>query len=390
MRLLYDLTATQPATGKYHGGGEYGKVVFERLLEIAEGTEVIGLWDPDRWIDPNVRASIQAHDILLREVGDYHSLQNALEGGDRFYSALPYNYGSLDFSGVEFIATVHGLRPVEMPTDRYEYRYDRTLRGWAKYVGKHILRDWYINRHRRRFQALIQTEARAKTVIVPSRHTKYAFLDVFPAAEEVDVRVLYSPQQAAATVAGTEPLEEAGVVPEQYVLLVSGGRWIKNAYRAVRALDVLFDRHPSLDLQVVVAGVEDAMSLFGVLRNRSRFHFFGYVKRPVLESLYQHAHSLLYPTLNEGFGYPPLEAMRYGTPVICSGVTSLPEVCQDAALYVSPYSAGEIRNRVLTLAREEAVYREYQKRAERRYEQVAERQSADLDALCHLLLHPHS
>lgn len=54
------------------------------------------------------------------------------------------------------------------------------------------------------------------------------------------------------------------------------------------------------------------------IKNKSHFVLLEYVDNNVLESLYKGAYALIYPTLNEGFGYPPLEAMKYGTPVLSS------------------------------------------------------------------------
>ncbi len=51
---------------------------------------------------------------------------------------------------------------------------------------------------------------------------------------------------------------------------------------------------------------------------------------------------LAYPSLYEGFGFPPLEAMQYGTAVLASNVSSIPEVCGDAALYIDPYDEKDI------------------------------------------------
>lgn len=63
----------------------------------------------------------------------------------------------------------------------------------------------------------------------------------------------------------------------------------------------------------------------------------------VLGSLYRQAVALVYPSLYEGFGIPPLEAMSYGCPVACSGTSSLPEVVGDAALTFEPGSPEEMR-----------------------------------------------
>jgi len=54
---------------------------------------------------------------------------------------------------------------------------------------------------------------------------------------------------------------------------------------------------------------------------------------PELADLYSHAHALVYPSLYEGFGFPPLEAMQFGTPVIAANASSIPEICGDAAVY---------------------------------------------------------
>ena len=96
------------------------------------------------------------------------------------------------------------------------------------------------------------------------------------------------------------------------------------------------------DLNLVLVGTKgwniDAL-LAEVARNeriRSRLVFTGFVPDADLAPLYAGALAFVYPSLYEGFGLPPLEAMQCGLPVITSNVSSLPEVVGDAALLVPP------------------------------------------------------
>ena len=57
---------------------------------------------------------------------------------------------------------------------------------------------------------------------------------------------------------------------------------------------------------------------------------------------YRHAHAFIYPSLYEGFGIPPLEAMSVGCPVVCSKVSSIPEIVGDAAFQFDPYNSDDL------------------------------------------------
>ena len=107
--------------------------------------------------------------------------------------------------------------------------------------------------------------------------------------------------------------------------------------------------------------------------------------RSLLNSLHRSAYALFYPSLNEGFGYPPIESMKYGVPVAASGVSSIPEICGDAALYFDPYNILEMSNRILQLG-DPSIYEQLQEKGMARYALVSERQKRDLDSLVNFLL----
>ncbi|SNX29605.1 Glycosyltransferase involved in cell wall bisynthesis [Polynucleobacter meluiroseus] len=80
-----------------------------------------------------------------------------------------------------------------------------------------------------------------------------------------------------------------------------------------------------------------------------RVHFTGYVDAEVLHQYFAHAELMVFPSLYEGFGLPPLEAMAAGCPVLCSNSASLPEVCGDAAIYFDPNRVSDIAEKMLAL-----------------------------------------
>jgi alpha-1,3-rhamnosyl/mannosyltransferase len=75
----------------------------------------------------------------------------------------------------------------------------------------------------------------------------------------------------------------------------------------------------------------------------------GYVADSELAWMLQNARALVYPSLYEGFGYPPLEAMAQGCPVLTTKVSSMPEVCGDAALYVTPGDRRQLAEAIVEL-----------------------------------------
>ncbi len=117
---------------------------------------------------------------------------------------------------------------------------------------------------------------------------------------------------------------------------------LKNLINAFRRASI-----PS-DFKLVIVGGKNKLFNSLSLDNeadselRNRVVFTGYVSDEKLSCLYQHAKVFVYPSLYEGFGIPPLEAMVYGCPTIVSNTSSLPEVCGLATLYIDPYQPQSI------------------------------------------------
>lgn len=116
-------------------------------------------------------------------------------------------------------------------------------------------------------------------------------------------------------------------------LLYPARAWPHKNHRTLfAAFEVLVQRHP--DLELVLTSYEGAVP--------DRVRSLGHVPRGELIRLYQTAAALVFPSLYEGFGQPPLEAMACGCPVACSNAASLPEVCGEAARFFDPTSVEEM------------------------------------------------
>ena len=142
---------------------------------------------------------------------------------------------------------------------------------------------------------------------------------------------------------------------DPYVLYAGNIKPHKNLERLIEAFHLL--RRGGLDnVKLLIIG--DEISKYATLRravHRYKLHkhvrFFGFVPDSTLAVLYRLAGVFVFPSLYEGFGLPPLEAMASGTPVVTSNLSSLPEVVGDAAMLIDPYDPASIEQamrRVLT------------------------------------------
>lgn len=116
-----------------------------------------------------------------------------------------------------------------------------------------------------------------------------------------------------------------------------------------------------LDLSLVLVGVQGwkNKSIFEEIKKdkklKSRLFFTGFVPDEDLSAIYSGATCFVYPSLYEGFGLPPLEAMQCGIPVITSNVSSLPEVVGDAGITINPKDEDELSQAIYRVASDQAL-----------------------------------
>jgi len=203
---------------------------------------------------------------------------------------------------------------------------------------------------RRKFSALLlEAVGRATRVITSSRYTAEQLLAHTPVSpSKLRIIPLGVDPPALTLSPGERRLARERLVGEGNQMILSVGvlQTRKNTLNALRALETLPEQY-----RLVLVGGDGygSEAIHEYIRRQglaSRVQVRGYVAMEELRVLYQSASVLLFPSWEEGFGLPVLEAMANGLPVVASRTASLPEVGGDAALYVDPHDPQDMAAKV--------------------------------------------
>ncbi|MGH2712133.1 MAG: glycosyltransferase family 4 protein [Actinomycetota bacterium] len=219
---------------------------------------------------------------------------------------------------------------------------------------------------RRWLQRLDRAIKQAAEVIVPSEATRADLLELYSVEPERVTVIHHGVDRAEIRAASEEEVDrerERFGIHGRYLLFLGGLEPRKNLPRLVRAFARSGD-----GASLVIAGAsvswnpEGRDQLDSALRalteeQRARVVMTGYLGTREKAALLTGAEALVFPTLYEGFGFPLLEAMACGTPVLTSNVSSLPEVAGDAALLVDPLNEESIADGIERLLGD-AAYRQ--------------------------------
>ncbi|MFH0911336.1 MAG: glycosyltransferase family 1 protein [Planctomycetota bacterium] len=207
------------------------------------------------------------------------------------------------------------------------------------------------------YRILPKTVERAARLVVPSHAVKRAVVDTFTSIRSDKVRVIpWGVSERFRPLAERAEREAAALrlgLPPRYILHVGRNEPKKNIAQAVKAFfAAMLDK--KLPHQMVLAGptgwgVRERERMVQQLGLESRVVCLGYVDERDLPAVYSLADALVFPSLAEGFGFPVLEAMACGTPVIASDIPALSELAEGAAHLVRPGSLPALRNAIETV-----------------------------------------
>lgn len=385
--ILFDLKATQPTSknsAKFHGGGEYTKELFFEIIERIDSLDNFEVfYDSTLYIEDRLLDKVKEKNIKSHLISNINDIQSLIDNNSYhlFISFLPYKYYNINFNKTKTMFTLHGIRPLETPIDKYYLKFSSKPYDILKYILISLFKKRYINRQKDKFKKLLTI---GDYILVPSLHTKYSLSSFFTDVDVDKLHILHSPiTKISSTNMEFEKnfMNKNNLESKKYLMLISTDRWIKNSYRVILALNEIYKENKCNMKTVLVGGKH----MLKYVENKNNIISLDYLKRDELEVLYKNSYSLIYPSLNEGFGYPPIEAMKYGTVVLTSAITSIPEVCLDNVIYFNPYDEKEIKNRILMVLNEKEVYATYESKGKSGYNSLIKVQELHIDKLLSFL-----
>jgi glycosyltransferase involved in cell wall biosynthesis len=320
------------------GIGNYTFSMIEKLHEIDQENNYTFLW-PDNNPAPYIpfKSSYSFYSLPKddeREAIEI-SLWLSMEGADLFH--LPQNGFRIPATKTsKLIVTIHDLIPYFLPE---------------------MVRPSFLKRFTREMPEIVD---QADHILTVSEFSKQDIVKIF-GTDPNKISVVYS--------APTEAYHPLPKIPTQkklaatyglkkpFILYAGGLNPRKNVPELIYAYSKVYRELPQLQQLVVLGGngkhTDQLKQLVESLNLKEDIVFPGFVNSEDLPLFYNGADLFVYPSLYEGFGLPPIEAMACGTPVITSNISSIPEIVGDAAIQVNPNDTLQLAESILSVLNHE-------------------------------------
>lgn len=389
MNILFDQTEAQATY--FNGAAEYAQALFLQMISQLNNHPEVTLFSlyssarsfryqalsPES-LESNSRViPVDYRKKSLKQIVKENHIDLLFVTCAQSFCDLPL--GDLSRIGCKVVLVIHDMYVEEMASSKIEYLYylSHPWRMVYNLLGRIKVRLFSGTMTSRPVLMRKLIEDNDSVIVTVSNYTKQSIEYFFPTLRE-RIHVFYSPMKACPQESEKIDDRELREIVEnnrKYFLLLSADRITKNGEKMLRAF-----RH--------YAEYNDPTALI-VTTGCPKSLFPQHVALPFLTSsdinhAYRHCHALLYPSFFEGFGYPPVEAMQYGKPVVSSNVCSMPEILGNSPIYFSPIYESSMYGALLSF--NATPYEQLQKKAEEQFCAIKEKQLDDLQRLSTMLL----
>lgn len=227
------------------------------------------------------------------------------------------------------------------------------------FVRDHILMLWCIRR--------------AAIIVAASEATRRDLREFYRVPEN-KMEVVYDGYQDLSRFAAEAPAIAESLKP--YFFFAGKVKYRKNVH-GIAAAFVEFKKRTRAPAHLIIAGDYGGAYYDHIMKTlyeagvEKDVHFVGYISGPQLYAYYKNALAVMFPSFNEGFGMPTIEAMSVGTPVITSNISSMAEAAGDAALLVDPYDTAHMAGAMERIYTDKAVCEELRAKGYERAKQFS-------------------
>lgn len=388
MNIMYDFITLQD--NFINGGAGYTWVILNSLIKRPKIT-IYGLYNKQKQIPVLLENFIEHNNINLIDIKDDLNsfiISNKIE---KLFIGVAQRYNDYDLSNLNCkiiiscldVGSLTQLYDNNIESEKwnsFEKKYILKKRNSVRRLLSKIYRRYFmplsisIKNEYKNFEKLLNKEN--VYVVTISEYIKYAILYFFGFTAN-KINVFFPPLKQVSNIdfISYKPKEKKLLEcnDKNFFLLVNTDRKNKNA--------VLF-----LEQWEKFCEITD-YNYFALLLGKTQITGKNIIQidelnTSDLEYAYKKAFAFVYPSISEGFGYPPVEAMKYGTPIIYSNATSVPEVCCQAGLAFNPYYPEDLFRCLLKMTENRDLYVD---RSLNQYEKISLRQSEDLIALLNLI-----
>lgn len=239
-----------------------------------------------------------------------------------------------------------------------------TIHDLIPYILPETVGRGYLERFLRDMPLIVRN---SKVILTVSEYSKRDIIKFFPFVNEEKIFVTplaanksYKPLNKINCI---EYIKNKYSIDSPFILYIGGFSTRKNVKELIIAFNKI-QKSLKKDYKLVLCGSirDEGIKLQNLCKELlidDKIIFTGFVPDDELPLFYNAAEVFVYPSLYEGFGLPPLEAMSCATPVITSNLTSIPEVTNDCAILINPFDNDELASSILNLLNSKSLLQEY-------------------------------
>jgi glycosyltransferase involved in cell wall biosynthesis len=239
---------------------------------------------------------------------------------------------------IPYVTTVHDIIPLKLQDEFPKKVVDRWKNGFSPYIhyAKHII---------------AVSQQTAEDLVAWTGIDKEKISIIHQGIDPTSKRI---PKENA------KPLMKKHYgLGQPYILTIGRKQHYKNIHTLLKAYSILSDQiKQQVKLVITGNGAENFQSMINQLSLQEYVKPLGYVPEELLPVLYSGSELFVFPSLYEGFGLPPLEAMAYGVPVISSDMDTMKEILGDAAMYFDPNNPQDIAEKMKLMLNNSSLCKE--------------------------------